>query len=227
VERLVAFKAHLEGARQDSGHCEIYVYKGGYGGLSSVEHGLSNLCFIASARDVRACKGDAQRVVREVVSMNKRARWTLAEARNVTPWIAVALDGFGRRELVPFDGLVTVGDAASFIDPFTGSGMLMALESGELAAISVASHLPLLRENDSFQALANHYRALYSEKFARRLRISGGLRQAAFVPRFADAMIFMAGASGKIRRRLARATRGSQQSPCHERVFCGTKSGRL
>src|SRR5947199_3211153 len=60
---LVAFKAHLENARGVSDHCEIYFYKRGYGGLSRVEGGLSNLCFIASARDVRACGGDAERVV--------------------------------------------------------------------------------------------------------------------------------------------------------------------
>jgi flavin-dependent dehydrogenase len=208
--RLIAFKAHLEEARGTPGHCEIYVYRGGYGGLNSIENGVSNLCFIASARDVRACEGDAQRVVREIVTMNQRAAWTLAHARNVSPWIAVALDGFGRRPLVPSDGLLTVGDAASFIDPFTGSGILMALESGELAAASLARHLPELRRNGSFQVLADHYRALYDERFAARLRVSAGLRRAAFIPQFAEAMIFVAGASDRVRRRLARATRASR-----------------
>lgn len=207
---LVAFKAHLMGARGTPGHCEIYVYRGGYGGLNSIENGVSNLCFIASARDVRACEGDAQRVVREIVALNQRAAWTLAHARNVSPWIAVALDGFGRRSLVPSDGLLTVGDAASFIDPFTGSGILMALESGELAAVSLAQHLPELRQNGSFQVLADHYRALYDERFARRLRVSAGLRRTAFIPRFAEAMIFAVGASDRIRRRLARATRSTR-----------------
>src|SRR3954471_15848036 len=62
---LVAFKAHLEGARGAEGVCEIYFYPGGYGGLSPVEKGLSNLCFIARAGDVRAAGSDAARVLRE------------------------------------------------------------------------------------------------------------------------------------------------------------------
>jgi flavin-dependent dehydrogenase len=62
---MIAFKAHLENTRVAPGACEIYFYRGGYGGLSSVESGLSNLCFIASARDVRASDADADRVVRE------------------------------------------------------------------------------------------------------------------------------------------------------------------
>src|ERR671920_510931 len=61
---LVAFKAHLEGARGAEGVCEIYFYPGGYGGLSPVEKGLSNLCFIARAGDVRACESDPERVLR-------------------------------------------------------------------------------------------------------------------------------------------------------------------
>ncbi|HXM36500.1 MAG TPA: FAD-dependent oxidoreductase, partial [Pyrinomonadaceae bacterium] len=63
---LVAFKAHLENAQVAEGTCEIYFYPGGYGGLSSVEKGLSNLCFIASAADVRANQTDAETVMKQI-----------------------------------------------------------------------------------------------------------------------------------------------------------------
>ncbi|MGB7924951.1 MAG: NAD(P)/FAD-dependent oxidoreductase, partial [Pyrinomonadaceae bacterium] len=179
---LVAFKAHLEDARGEPGHCEIYFYRGGYGGLSAVEGGLSNLCFIASARDVRERGSDAGRVMREVVASNARAAATLSEARVQSEWLSVALESFGRSELVPADGLLTVGDAASFIDPFTGSGMLMALESGELAAASIARRLPQLAAGAPFQTLADDYRARYHERFNRRLRVCSALRRAAFMP---------------------------------------------
>ena len=205
--RFVAFKAHLTGARGAPDRCEIYVYRGGYGGLNSIENGMSNICFIAAARDVRRLGGDAERVMREVVERNQRARWTLANAKNVSPWLAVALDGFGRRSLVPADGLLTIGDAASFIDPFTGSGMLMAMESGELAAVSLTKYLPRLRHRETFQLLANDYRASYDARFRSRLRVSAVLRRVAFMPRIAEATIFTVGASDRIRRRLARSTR--------------------
>jgi menaquinone-9 beta-reductase len=203
--RLVAFKAHLEGARGNPDHCEIYFYRGGYGGLSRVEGGLSNLCFIVAARDVRACDADALKVMREIVMTNMRARWTLGDARPRTQWLGVSLDGFGRQEVAPAEGLLAVGDAASFIDPFTGSGMLMALESGELAAHAIARWLE--RASDSFAALKRDYRAQYSERFGARLRVCSVLRRAAFVPRIAEAAIFALGASDGVRRRLARSTR--------------------
>jgi flavin-dependent dehydrogenase len=205
---LVAFKAHLENVGGGEGVCEIYFYQGGYGGLSRVENNLSNLCFIVTAEDVRARASDAERVMREVVMSNARAANTLRGARVRSVWLAVALESFGRRELVPRDGLLTAGDAASFIDPFTGSGMLMALESGELAAACIARALPNLRAGDGFASLATDYRARYRQRFAARLRVCSWLRRAAFAPRLAtEAGIAALGASERMRRVLARATR--------------------
>lgn len=207
---LVAFKAHLENASGGEGVCEIYFYRGGYGGLSRVENGLSNLCFIVAAGDVRARASDAERVMREVVMSNRRAAETLRGARVSSEWLAVALESFGRRELIPCEGLLTVGDAASFIDPFTGSGMLMALESGELAGAVIARALPSLRATDGFALLAADYRAQYRARFAARLRVCSWLRRAAFAPRLAtEAGIAALGASERLRRILARATRPS------------------
>ncbi len=207
--RLVAFKAHLEEARGVDDSCEIYFYSGGYGGLSRVEKGLSNLCFIANARDVRACQSDAARVMRRVVMSNARARETLGQARTASEWLAVSLDGFGRRALVPADGLIAIGDAASFIDPFTGSGMLMALESGELAARVIMNWLAA-NSSENLSLLSEEYRARYHEKFDARLRICSWMRRAAFVPRLAEALIFALGKSEAARRRLAMATRKAE-----------------
>lgn len=235
-ERLVAFKAHLEGARGAEGACEIYFYKGGYGGLSRVEGGLSNLCFFARARDVRACGGDATRVMREVLMRNERAALTLELAKAKTSWLAVSVESFGRRDPAPAQGLFAAGDAAAFIDPFTGSGMLMALEGGELAARAVARALDAARsqnagratenahptshelKTEAFDALAREYRAAYDERFGVRLRLCGMLRRAAFAPSvFAEFAVLTLGASARLRRVLARATRSGASHAAHER----------
>jgi flavin-dependent dehydrogenase len=206
-ESLVAFKAHLEGARGAEGVCEIYFYPGGYGGLSPVEGGLSNLCFIARARDVRARGSDPERVLREVLMRNRRAARTLDGARARTRWLGASLESFGRHEPAPFEGLLAVGDAAAFIDPFTGSGMLMALEGGELAARAVSDWLG--RGAGGFGALARGYRAAYASRFDGRLSLCGLLRRAALAPTaLAEVSVVTLGASAALRRRLARSTRG-------------------
>ncbi|MDX6611765.1 MAG: hypothetical protein QOD75_951 [Blastocatellia bacterium] len=206
---IVAFKAHMEDAGIAPGACEIYFYRGGYGGLSHVEGGLSNLCFIASARDVRDCGADPERVMRSVVCENVRAAQTLARARSRSEWLAVSLDSFGRRSLAPASGLLTIGDAASFIDPFTGSGMLMALENGELVADVVSRFLPHETSTAALAVMSQAYRDLYHQRFSARLRVCGLLRCAAFVPGLADTAIRIAGLNYRLRRGLALATRGS------------------
>ena len=212
---LVAFKAHLVDARVAPGACEIYFYRGGYGGLSSIENGLSNLCFIASAEAVRECGPDAERVMRAVVCQNRRAAFALEHARACTPWLAVSLEGFGRHTVTPASGLLSIGDAASFIDPFTGSGMLMALESGELAAGAISDHLPAIRLGAGLVDLEARYRAAYKTRFHSRLRVCSMIRRAAFVPGLAQMAIRVFGTSDHLRRRLSRATRdGTPETYC-------------
>jgi menaquinone-9 beta-reductase len=208
---LVAFKAHLRNTRVASAACEIYFYRGGYGGLSTIENGLSNLCFIVNARDVRAHDSDASRLMREVVCENRRAADALRDADVTSDWLAVSLESFGRHSPAPVAGLLAIGDAASFIDPFTGSGMLMALESGELAAGAITPQLKHLATQAASQMVTEHYSNLYQARFNSRLRLCSMIRRAAFVPGFADLAIRFFGTSTLLRRRLAAATRSRKQ----------------
>jgi menaquinone-9 beta-reductase len=214
--KLVAFKAHLEKTKVAEGVCEIYSYLGGYGGLSTIEGGVSNLCFIAAARDVRRCQSNPEVVLREIVFRNRRAAYALEAATICSEWLSVSLESFGRQSPSPLSGLLAVGDSAAFIDPFTGSGMLMALESGELASQLILRHLPNLKENLSFTTLATEYSQEYRRKFDARLRISSVLRRLAYTPFLAEIGIALFGASERLRNRIARATRSdskSDQSP--------------
>jgi menaquinone-9 beta-reductase len=206
---LVAFKAHLRNIQVAPGACEIYFYPGGYGGLNNIEAGLSNLCFIVNARDVRARNSDPERVMREVVFQNQRAAYTLGPAQVQSEWLAVSLERFGRRSVSPAKGLLAIGDAASFIDPFTGSGMLMALESGDLAARVVSEGLRQAR--DVSWEIAATYESSYNRQFNSRLRLCSMMRRAAFVPGLADVAIRVFGASETLRRRVTRATRSSSE----------------
>ena len=205
--RLVAFKAHLQHAHVPPGVCEIYSYRGGYGGLSNIEGGLSNLCFIAAARDVRRYGPVPEEILKGTVLRNGRAAVALAEAEFEQPWLSVALESFGRHQLVPAEGLLLIGDAAAFIDPFTGSGMLMALESGAVAAQAIIDSRDQISDEGSFPALANRFRTNYASTFNSRLRVSSWLRRAAFVPRLAEAAIICFGTSDRLRRRVTQATR--------------------
>lgn len=207
---LIAFKAHLRSAQPARATCEIYFYRGGYGGLSPIEDGLCNLCFIVSAGDVRACAGDVPRLVRELICVNPRAAQTLRDAEPVTPWSSVSIERFGPLELAPAENLLVVGDAASFIDPFTGSGILLALENSALLARILKGWWQ--SDAESWEELACAYRSAYEARFGWRLRWSAALRRLIHVP----PSLLEIGAAffgmGALRRAVARATRASRAS---------------
>ena len=145
--------------------------------------------------------------MREIVCQNSRAAQTLIEATPCSRWLAVTLETFGRHSLEPAKGLLTIGDAASFIDPFTGSGMLMALESGELISKVLAENLKEIRRGNDTVSVAGQYRRLYKQKFDKRLRVCSFMRRAAFVPGLAGLAIAFFGTSTALRRRATIATR--------------------
>ena len=202
---LIAFKVHLRNTHVAPNACEIYFYPGGYGGLSSIEGGLSNLCFIISAELVKRYHSDPETVMREAVMKNRRAAYTLDHAQAESEWLSASWERFGRQHPSPAKGLLAIGDSAAFIDPFTGSGMLMAFESGELAAEVIARH------RDDLEAVGSEYAAAYARKFDSRLRICGLLRRAAFKPRLAGLSIALVGASTQLKSKIVRATRSSNR----------------
>lgn len=212
---LVAFKAHFANTGVAAGACEIYSYQRGYGGLSTIENGMSNLCFIVASRDVRRFHSDPELVLQNTVMTNHRAAQVMASANRTSRWLSVSLDKFGLHDPTPKPGLIAIGDSASFIDPFTGSGMLMALESGELAAKLILnrgdlfgsvrdSGCPSLTQLIDF---ADNYSREYRHAFGPRLRTCRWLRRTAYNPRLADLIIRLCSVSERFRNRIARATR--------------------
>jgi flavin-dependent dehydrogenase len=197
--RLVGFKTHLEGVNLEKGICEIYFFRGGYGGLSFVENNRANHCFLMRAETVKEFGGDADKIVAELIFKNTRARQTMLDAAPVLDWLAVSVESFGVKNLNPAPNLFTIGDAAAFIDPFTGSGMLMALESAEILARAITENAP--------EAIAEDYKTAHRRKFQNRLRVCSILRRAVFVPNLAKFAVSALSLSAGARQILARSTR--------------------
>lgn len=209
--KLIAFKVHLRNTRVAPNACEIYFYPEGYGGLSSIEGDVSNLCFIISAEQVKRLYSNPDLVMREMVMKNQRAAHTLEHAQPESEWLSASWERFGRQQPSPANGLLAIGDSAAFIDPFTGSGMLMAFESGELAAEVIVRHRDKLTNDQLPVSLCADYAAEYAQKFDSRLRICGWLRRLAFKPRLAGVGIAICGASSRVGNRIARATRSQKR----------------
>ena len=196
----VAFKTRLANANVEEGACELYIYPEGYGGSSEVENGYHNLCFIVKAAAVKRLGNDPERIWRETMLKNPRAKQSLGSATVSGEWLAVPITDLGVGDPAPANGLLSVGDAASFIDPFTGSGIALALESSRLAADAIL-------ENKNFADVAAAYRQKYNPTLRRRMRFSSYIRMASRSGLMADSLIWLLSRSERLRRLVAPGTR--------------------
>lgn len=201
----VGFKNHFRDVEIDPNVCEIFSFPGGYGGLSSVENGAANLCFLMDPKAVRRLGSDPALLVEQAVCSNVKAARAFANATPIADWLAVSINSFGRTPNAGIKNLFTVGDSAAFIDPFTGSGMLMALESSALLASAIAEYA------SSTERIAAKYSESRERAFSRRLKVCSLLRKAAFVPVVPTATIRFLAFSKRSRNYIASLTRSPEK----------------
>lgn len=130
-----AFVAHFEGVA-DEGHGEMHVTDGGYTGLAPVDGGLVNVNVILPRRALPRMEGGLERFLRESIARHPGLRDRFHGARLAgkprgTGPMAVAT----RSAVAP--GVALAGDAAGFVDPFTGEGIYLSLRGAEMLADAV------------------------------------------------------------------------------------------
>ncbi len=153
--RLFGFKAHFEGPQDDA--VELFFADGLYVGVNSIEGGRTNVCGLAPERLLASHGFDYDAVCDAIPALRARL-WPL---KRCLEWLSVGpvvyrnnLRTPGREDVYP------AGDALSFVDPFTGTGIANAVFSGELAGRCAATGV---RKRDYLQecghAMSRSYKA--------------------------------------------------------------------
>lgn len=181
--RLFGCKVHLRGIAGLGQLGEMYFFRDGYGGLLDVEPMTdgtprSNLCFLTTEATLKAAKGDREKLLDLTLRTNPAAHQRLRYAEPTGEWFGTGPIHYGRKETMP--GALALGDAGAFIDPFTGSGILLALSSGQLAADVInQSFAQGIREID---AITGVYTRRHRAQFGLRFHATAFLRSLAFKP---------------------------------------------
>jgi flavin-dependent dehydrogenase len=143
----VGLTFHVADPRRDRGANEarMVVLDGAYCGLAPVPGGRLNVGIVLAGRDWRArlARGGAETVARDVLraaSQREPDGVDLAAAERCDSIQGAAPLGH-RVARRAGDGWLLVGDAAGFLDPFTGEGLHRAIVSAELAADAIDAHL--------------------------------------------------------------------------------------
>ncbi len=132
--RLFGFKAHFRVPQTDA--VELYFLDSGYIGLNAVEGGFTNVCGILPEDILQQHGFD----IDAVVSSYEALRARLLNGERAMEWLKTGPLVFQANLEVSTEGVYPCGDALTFVDPFTGSGILSALRTGMLAGHAAANN---------------------------------------------------------------------------------------
>lgn len=183
----VGLKAHFSGETDDA--VDLYFMDDGYCGVQAVSPGILNACALVKQGSAR----HPSEVFLKNVSLHSRSRqWT-----QITETFATAPVYLGPRTPVR-DGILQVGDAAGFVDPFVGDGISLALRSGVLAGRIVLDRT------------ADEYARLYQEAFSGVFRASRRLRSALAASNTCRPWLIHAVRISAVGRRIFHSTRAAR-----------------
>ena len=162
-----------------AGEVRLYAFRGGYCGLSRVERGSVNLAGVVSEPRHRRLGGSWEAVVAHARRDNSVLD---ADLSRLSPgpvgFLGTGPVFFTRKPPVE-RGMLMAGDAAGFLDPFSGQGQTAALASGILAGETIeralAGRIPL-------EALPRDYAREWKRRFGRRFGWSAVFRRLMLSP---------------------------------------------
>jgi flavin-dependent dehydrogenase len=132
-DRLFGFKAHFSGPVNDG--VELYFFQNCYAGVSSIENGVTNVCGLAPERTLRSFGFHPSDLLERYTPLSERLR----PLSRTMDWLVTGPLVFSERLGQPAgQAIYRAGDSLGFIDPFTGSGILNAMLTGELAGVAAA-----------------------------------------------------------------------------------------
>ena len=203
--RNFGFKRHYRGGGSD-GVIELYSFDRGYLGVNDVEGGVTNICGLVHASRLTGHKGKWDTFVdtirdEEPPVESMYARYTPAQEHFLSSEPVI----FRARSPVE-GGVFMVGDASGVIDPLTGNGMAMAIQSALVLAPLIVR---LIAAPNDRNAIEREYRAQHAAMF--RPRIAWSRRAASLLsrPALLDASLRVARgpAAGSFLLRRTRAQR--------------------
>ncbi|HEY6253372.1 MAG TPA: NAD(P)/FAD-dependent oxidoreductase [Candidatus Angelobacter sp.] len=174
---------------------DLYFFNGGYCGVQPVSEESVNACAMVRA--------DAARSLEDVFPMHpeleKRSRiWS-----PVFPAITTSQLYF-RPPQTDCNGMLLAGDAAAFIDPFAGDGISLAMQSGTLAAESLA---PFFQGKSSWESVKQQYGTTYRKQFGSAFRNAARVRKVLTARPLVQSMLLNLAGIGPFSRALVRSTR--------------------
>ena len=184
-KRKVALAAHWKGFKADSHYCYMHVSHPGYTGIAPVSADKVNVVLVVDKNNL--VKQDVDEFFVKIVLGNQLRRKFLdgcspIEKVRVTDSLSYSV------KKPKCGGLLLVGDATGFIDPFTGEGIYLSLRSSQLAAEVIEN---AFNQFDFSNRNLATYDYLRREEFQKKVILSKLLQRLIYSPFCCDRVIKM------------------------------------
>ena len=138
--RRFAVGGHYRGFGEFDGFIEMYVGTGAYFALNPLGPDLTNVMVVVPQAALGAWSRDIDAGVSGKTAQLGRGHRSFAQAARVGE--RASIGPLAHRVSAPIvPGALLVGDAAGFLNPFTGQGVFLALRGAEAAATAIARAL--------------------------------------------------------------------------------------
>ncbi len=143
----------------------LHLFEGGYCGLSKVENGAVNLCYLAENQIFKKYNS-IEKINRNILSQNFFLKNFLKNAEPVfEPALTISQISFEKKTAVE-NHVLMAGDSAGLIHPLCGNGMAMAIHAGKMASEET---LDFLNGKSDRTQMEKNYAARWNKTFRSRL----------------------------------------------------------
>ncbi len=200
----LAVKMHYSG-KIDGNVVGLHNFKGGYCGVSEVENGIINVCYLADYDSFKRFRNPLS-YQQEIMAANPKLKMIF---QTMTPIfdkpITIGQISFEKKYPV-WNHILMVGDAAGLIHPLCGNGMAMAIHSGKIASENVDGFIKeKITNRDDMEKT---YEKIWKKTFSKRLKAGRMLGKLLEKQKLSDIVLTIVAASPMLLKKIISRTHG-------------------
>ncbi|RLD28149.1 MAG: FAD-dependent oxidoreductase [Bacteroidetes bacterium] len=183
----------------------LHNFDGGYCGLSQVETGAVNACYLTTFRSFQRC-GSIDAFQKKILSQNPHLDHFFKNAKLLFEKpLTISQISFEKKKPVEAH-IFMIGDSAGLIHPLCGNGMAMAIHSAKLFS---ELFLKTFQQNDfQRERLEVMYKRKWEESFTRRLQTGRMIQNLLLHPASANIGLKLARAFPSVIPKIIKKTHG-------------------
>lgn len=207
-QMYVGVKCHYAGLQMPP-EVRLYLFEGGYVGLSPIEDGQANLCLLASQEAFARVGGRVPAMLDAVTRAIPALASDLAGGQRLDESMVAVGAVDTARTTVLWDQCARIGDAATMIPPLCGDGQAMAIHAAEICAPLIDDVLAGRRSLAAWQTI---YTDAWHAAYDQPLRTARWLQVLLGQPQISAGLIGIGTLLPTLAQHLVLATRGPQRA---------------